>query len=91
MSDTSKSVAEDKTIITTIAVCRCDPDCLPWVSSFSTREKALEFKHRVEDKVDSYGVSDIFLVTIDSGPLDDEEYLNWLDAEFGKEEIHDDK
>ena len=88
---TDRKPEAEKPRIATITICRCDPDCLPWVSSFSSREKALEFKRKVEEKLDSYGVSDGFLVTIDSGPLDDEDYLNWIDAELGKEETHDDE
>lgn len=37
----------------------------------------------------SNGKSDLFLVTMDSSELDDEQYLEWLDAEFGEEETRD--
>ena len=37
----------------------------------------------------STGKSDLFLVTMDSSELDDEQYLEWLDAEFGEEETRD--
>ena len=77
--------------ITTICISRCDPECTPLVSSFSSREQALEFQRKVEEKLDSYGVSGAFLITMDSGDLNDEQYLDWLDAEFGKEETHDDE
>ena len=77
--------------ITTICISRCDPECTPWVSSFSSRERAVEFQRKVEEKLDSYGVSGAFLITMDSGDLNDEQYLDWLDAEFGKEETHDDE
>ena len=77
--------------ITTICIDRCDADYTPWVSSFSSRARAVEFKRKVEEKLDSYGVSDIFLVTMDSGELDDEQYLEWIDAEFREEEPEDDE
>ena len=77
--------------ITTICISRCDPECTPWVSLFSTREQALEFQRKVEEKLDSYGVSGALLITMDSGDLNDEQNLDWLDAEFGKEETHDDE
>lgn len=77
--------------IYTVTLDRCDSEHMPWVSSFSSRTKAIEFKQKVEEKLDSYGVSNIFLVTMDSGELDDEQYLEWIDAEFGEEETHDEE
>ena len=77
--------------IYTVTLDRCDSEHMPWVSSFSSREQALEFQRKVEEKLDSYGVSGAFLITMDSGDLNDEQYLDWLDAEFGKEETHDDE
>lgn len=78
-------------IITTVTINRCDSDYTPWVSSFSSRALALSFKQRVEEKLDSYGVSGDFLITLDSGTLDDEQYLDWIDAEFGEEGTQNDE
>ena len=91
MSNTPMLETNDKPRITTITINRCDPDCLPWVSAFSSREKAISFKRKVEEKLEFYGKSDLFLVTMDSGELDDEQYLEWLDAEFGEEETRDEE
>ena len=59
--------------ITTSCISRCDPECTLWGSSFSSREQALEFQRKVEEKLDSYGVSGAFLITMDSGDLNDEQ------------------
>ena len=78
-------------VITTVTIDRCDSEYTPWVSSFSSRALALAFKQKVEAKLDSYGVSGDFLITLDSGALDNEQYLDWIDAEFGEEETQNDE
>ena len=76
--------------ITTVTIDRCDSEYAPWVSSFSSRALALEFKRKVIAKLETYGISDVFVVFIDSGELNDEQYLDWIDNEFRKEENEDD-
>ena len=51
-------------------------------SSFSTRQKAEEFKKKLEDRIDKLGLSG-FQVSIDAGYIDDDTtYIEWLDDNF---------
>ena len=79
------------TIICTVCIERFDFDGSPWVSSFSSRAAAIEFKQKIEERLNRYSIADGFLVTIDAGPLDDEQYLDWLDDVYGEEDTHDDQ
>ena len=71
--------------IVTVCIDRSDIDGKPWVSAFSSRPKAEAFRQKLKDKLIAYGVSDLFIITIDSGDLDDEQYLEWIDQDFGEE------
>lgn len=61
-------------------------DVISW--SFSTMEKAKEFKEKLEDRFEKLGVY-IFKVSIDCGFIDDATSIQMLDDIFFKEE--DDK
>lgn len=62
-----------------------DMEMTPWVSSFSSREKAEAFVEKAKEKLRGLGIEDEVGVTIDSGELDDEQYLDWIDARWEPE------
>lgn len=53
-----------------------------WTSAFSTRELAEEFMRAVRRKLAVYGVTTV-QVCLDSGDLDGDVYLSWLDDRYG--------
>lgn len=53
-----------------------------WISAFSTREAAENFKAEAEAKLAEYGITTT-QVCLDSGYLDDDMYLSWLDDRYG--------
>lgn len=61
-------------------------DVISW--SFSTMEKAKEFKEKLEDRFEKLGIY-VFKVSIDCGFIDDASSIQELDDIFFKEE--DDK
>lgn len=61
-------------------------DVISW--SFSTMEKAKEFKEKLEDRFEKLGIY-VFKVSIDCGFIDDASSIQGLDDIFFKEE--DDK
>ena len=61
-------------------------DVISW--SFSTMEKAKEFREKLEDRFEKLGVY-VFKVSIDCGFIDDASSIQGLDDIFFKEE--DDK
>lgn len=61
-------------------------DVISW--SFSTMEKAKEFKEKLEDRFEKLGIY-VFKVSIDCGFIDDASSIQGLDNIFFKEE--DDK
>lgn len=69
-------------IYTVTIVERGDDDMMPWVTAFSSEEKAEAFIEKVKAKLRLYGVEDQVSVTCDSGNLDDEMYLDWIDARY---------
>lgn len=58
------------------------PECV-WTTPFSSEQKAEVFVGKVNDRLAAYGVNDVH-VSLDSMPLDREDYLNWLDEEYGE-------
>lgn len=56
-----------------------------WTSAFSTRELAEEFMRAVRRKLAAYGVTTV-QVCLDSGDLDGDVYLSWLDDRYGGED-----
>ena len=65
---------------------RGDFDMEPWVTSFSSREKAEAFVEKAKEKLRQYGVEDEVSVTYDSGEVDDEMYLDWIDARWEEDD-----
>lgn len=59
-----------------------------WTSAFSTREAAENFKVEVEAKLAEYGIT-TSQVCLDSGYLDDDMYLGWLDDRYGSDDEMD--
>ena len=59
-----------------------------WTSAFSTREAAENFKVEVEAKLAEYGIT-TSQVCLDSGYLDDDMYLDWLDDRYGSDDEMD--
>ena len=73
------------TVFTVTIIEKQDYEMEPWVSSFSSRENAEGFKGAVEAKLREYGMDDQVSVSIDSGELDSEKYLDWVDSCWGPE------
>lgn len=73
-------------ICTVTIIERDDHEMEPWVTSFSSREKAEAFMDKVTAKLREYGAENDVSVTYDSGDLDDEMYLDWVDARWEPEE-----
>ena len=73
-------------IYTVTIIEREDYEMEPWVTSFSSREKAEAFMDKVIEKLRQYGAEYCVSVTFDSGELDDEIYLDWVDARWEPEE-----
>ena len=77
--------------ITTVAICATEPGAIPRVASFATRRTAEHYMERVKQKLEFYGIRDYYTVSLDSGPLDNQDYLSWIDEEFGEEETYYDE
>lgn len=60
-----------------------DPGYQPWTSSFSSERAADSFMDEAIRKLERYGMRENVSVIKDNMPLDDKEYLNWIDAEYG--------
>ena len=56
-----------------------------WTSAFSTRALAEEFMREVRRRLAAYGVTTV-QVCLDSGALDGDVYLSWLDDRYGGED-----
>ncbi len=59
---------------------RGDEDMDIWTSAFSTRELAEEFAKKAKERLARYGMEDEWQISIDSAELNDEMYLDWIDA-----------
>ena len=57
-------------------------DFTPWVSTFSSREAAEAFAAKAEEKLKQYGAEDEMQITLDSGEMDSELYLDFIDARY---------
>ena len=64
---------------------REDADMDIWTASFSTEKKADAFKAAAEEKLKTYGVFEDVDVTKDTSRLDDDMYLDWIDARYDEE------
>lgn len=69
-------------IFTVTIIERGDNEMEPWVTSFSSKEKAKAFMEKAIAKIEEYGVRDDVSITCDSGEIDDEMYLDWIDARW---------
>lgn len=54
-----------------------------WTASFSTEEKADEFKTRSEEKLKIYGVFETVDVIKDCSIVNDDMYLGWIEDRYG--------
>ena len=68
-------------MIYTVVIHNNEPDCAPWVSSFSTRELADRFMQEAKKLLEKYGASDV-RVESDCTELDSDEYLEWIDDTY---------
>lgn len=50
-----------------------------WTSSFSSREKAEAFIEKAREKFEEHNDDGNYSFTVDSGVLDSEAYLDWID------------
>lgn len=62
-----------------------DPCAAVWSTPFSDRKRATAFMEKVWERIKKYDLVDYLKVTIDNMELDSEEYLTWLDEEYGEE------
>jgi hypothetical protein len=49
---------------------------------FSNRKKADEFVLKVKERLAKYHMKDEWQIDIDSGEMNDEQYLDWIDARY---------
>ena len=54
------------------------------ISTFDNAEKAEDFIAKAKDKIAAYGVQNTVRIVRDSGTLNSEEYLGWLDDLYGE-------
>lgn len=61
-----------------------DPYAVVWSTPFSDRKRATAFMEKVWERIKKYNLVAYLKVTIDNIELDSEEYLTWLDEEYGE-------
>ncbi len=66
------------TIINTV-----DFDAAIWTTSFSSPHKANSYLDAVVNWIKRHGMDDVLKVETDCMELDSEEYLDWLEEEYG--------
>lgn len=64
---------------------REDDDMDIWTASFSSEKAADKFRTAAEEKLKGYGVLNTVDVIKDSGLIDDDAYLSWIDDRYGDE------
>lgn len=64
----------------TVAIVRPSGD--PWVASFSSEKKAKKFKKNCETALRDAGHADDTVLSIDSGDIDSDLYLDWIDERY---------
>lgn len=62
-----------------------DEDMDIWTASFSSRKRAEAFRDKVIAKLNEYEATETVKVTLDSGEINDEEYIDWLDGRYGED------
>lgn len=73
-------------IHTVTIVNTADPCAAVWSTPFSDRKRATAFMEKVWERIKKYNLVAYLKVTIDNMELDSEEYLTWLDEEYGEEQ-----
>ena len=53
-----------------------EPECMPWVSAFPSREAAEEFMAKAEERIRAVGAENLLRITMDSGRLGSEQHLD---------------
>lgn len=77
---------DEAPIIYTVAITNIiQPDCMPWISSFSSREKANAFIAEAEERISSVGAEHLLTVTLDSGRLNSTNYLDEIVETYSME------
>lgn len=71
-------------IYTVSIINTADPCAAVWTTPFSDRKRAIAFMEKVWERIKEYDLVAYLKVTIDSMELDSEEYLTWLDEEYGE-------
>ena len=61
---------------------RSDDEMSIWASPFTSREKAEAFVAKVKQRLAQYGMENEWQIDIDSGEMNDEQYLVWIDARY---------
>lgn len=61
-----------------VTIWRCEPDCDPWTAVFADRSKAEMFAEKAWEIIDRHDLD--MIVTIDSGFVNDESYMDVLEA-----------
>lgn len=57
-----------------------------WAAPFTSRERAAAFVEKVCERLEKYGMDGKWDISIDSGEMDSEMYLDWIDARYDEEE-----
>ena len=71
------------TLIWTVSIKdRLEPEMDIWTATFSTEKKADDFIEKAKEKLRSYDALNTTDVIKDRSYLDDEMYLDWIDARW---------
>lgn len=73
----------DCNIYTVSIINTADPCASSWTTPFSSRAKAEAFMKKAEERIKQLGLEWFLKIDLDSMKLDSEEYLTWLDEEYG--------
>ena len=66
-----------------------DKSCNPWVSCFSSREKAEAFQTNAQELLKRYAADDHTGVSLDQADMDDDGYISWIGARYDYEGVDD--
>lgn len=65
---------------------RGDEEMSIWAAPFVSRRKAEEFVRTVKERLAKYDMEDEWQIDIDSGMMNDDQYLDWIDARYEERE-----
>lgn len=78
-------IQESNCDIYTVSIINTDDPCASsWTTPFSSRAKAEAFMKKAEERIKQLDLEWFLKVELDSMELDSEDYLTWLDEEYGE-------